>query len=86
MSINKYINQLSVSIRRCEKGKEEGGGQDTQGNTRQQRLVTPALAPGNYFAEKPCKRPREDDKNGNMAFKVHKMAVIHALLLRGHNE
>lgn len=25
------------------------------------------------------------DKNGNMAFKVHKMAVIRALLLRGQN-
>lgn len=43
-----------------------------------------ALAPGNYFAESPASD--EDDKNGNMAFKVHKMAVIHALLLSGHNE
>lgn len=83
MSINKYINQLSVSIRRCRRG---GNRKEEEGYTRQQRLVAPALAPGNYFAEKPCKRPREDDKNGNMAFKVHKMAVIHALLLRGHNE
>lgn len=34
----------------------------------------------------PASDERENDKNGNMAFKVHKMAVIHALLLRGHNE
>lgn len=105
MSINKYINQLSVSIRRCREQGKKGEAADRQDAPATQAAEATQAAGASFgtgqllcwkalqatTSERKRKRERrrgerEDDKNGNMAFKVHKMAVIHALLLRGHNE